>query len=152
VRTKNSIRTGILVVPKNWNQIDPLWRCVPSKPVQIRDRLSTATKAQLTLTFRDGSELILPESSSYTIDQYAITATTRRQPSIGLWAGRPHAIVNLGAGGVPCSYRGDRVRSMDLEVQGCSGSISVVQRHSVDVRDASGSSCNSVSGRTSGST
>ena|SRR5208337_676681 len=73
----------------------------PSMPIEVRDRLSTAAKAELAVTFRDGSKLILSESSSYTVDRYSMMATMRRQASIGLWAGHLRAIVILGAGGVP---------------------------------------------------
>lgn len=88
---------GVAKLDRSGNEMD----VAPSMPIQIRDRLSTAAKAELSVTFRDGSELILSESSSYTIDLYAMTATTRRQASIGLWAGHLRAIVNLVAGGVP---------------------------------------------------
>ncbi len=72
-----------------------------SMPVEVRDRLSTAPEAKLTVTFSDGSKLTLSESSSYTIDRYEMATTARRQAEIELWAGHLRAIVNLGAGGVP---------------------------------------------------
>jgi ferric-dicitrate binding protein FerR (iron transport regulator) len=89
--------TGVAKLDRGGNEID----LAPSMPVEIGDRLSTAAKAKLTVTFRDGSRLILSESSLLTVDRYAMVATTRRQASIGLWAGHFRAIVNSGAGGVP---------------------------------------------------
>jgi hypothetical protein len=89
--------TGIAKLVRGGSQLD----LAPSMPVEARDRLSTAADAKLTVTFRDGSKLILSESSSYTIDQYEIATTARRQAEIELWAGHLRAIVNVGAGGVP---------------------------------------------------
>jgi len=89
--------TGVAKLERAGNEVD----LAPSIPIEVRDKLSTAAKADLTVTFRDGSQLILSESSSYTIDQYAMTTTARRHASIGLWAGHLRAIVTLGAGGVP---------------------------------------------------
>jgi hypothetical protein len=89
--------TGVAKLDRGGNEID----LAPLMPVEIRDRLSTTPKAELTVTFRDGSGLILSESSSYTVDRYSMTATMRGQASIGLWAGHLRSIVNFGAGGVP---------------------------------------------------
>ena len=72
-----------------------------SMPIQIHDRLITIGKAQLTVTFHDGSKLIVSETGTYSIDQYAMTSTTRTEASISLWAGHLRAIVNIGVGGVP---------------------------------------------------
>jgi len=72
-----------------------------SMPIQIHDRLITIGKAQLTVTFHDGSKLILSETGTYSIDQYAITSTTRTEASIALWAGHLRAIVNVISGGAP---------------------------------------------------
>ena len=73
----------------------------PSMPIKVRDKLRTTAKSKLTVTFRDGSKLVLSESSSYTIDEYSIAATTRIRASIALWAGHLRAIVSTAAGGVP---------------------------------------------------
>jgi hypothetical protein len=89
--------TGIAKLDRGGSEVD----LAASTPIEVRDRLSTSAKSELAVTFRDGSELILSESSSYTVDQYSMTATTRRQATIGLWAGRLRAIVNLEAGRVP---------------------------------------------------
>jgi hypothetical protein len=89
--------TGVAKLDRGGSEVD----VALSMPIELRDRLSTTAKSELAVTFRDGSELILSESSSYTVDQYSMTATTRKQASIGLLAGHLRAIVNLGAGGVP---------------------------------------------------
>ncbi len=73
----------------------------PSMPIKVHDKLRTTAKSKLTVTFRDGSKLLLSESSSYTIDEYSIAATTRIRASIALWAGHLRAIVFVAAGGVP---------------------------------------------------
>jgi hypothetical protein len=70
-------------------------------PIKVRDKLRTTAKSKVTVTFRDGSKLLLLESSSYTIDQYSIGATTRIRASIALWVGHLRAIVFVAAGGVP---------------------------------------------------
>ncbi len=89
--------TGIAKLARGGSELD----LGPSMPVEVRDRLSTAPEAKLTVTFHDGSKLILSESSSYTINQYEMAPTARRQAEIELWAGHLRAIVNLGVGGVP---------------------------------------------------
>src|SRR5580692_1194833 len=70
-------------------------------PIKVRDKLRTTAKSKVTVTFRDGSKLVLSESSSYTIDEYSIGATNRMRASIALWAGHLRAIVFIAAGGVP---------------------------------------------------
>lgn len=72
---------------------------IQSMPIRVHDTISTAVKSEVTVTLLDGSELVLSESSSCSIDQYSMTATARRQGSIGLWGGHLRAIVN-GMGGV----------------------------------------------------
>ena len=72
-----------------------------SVPIQIHDRLITIGKAELTVTFHDGSKLILSETGTYSIDQYTITSATRTEASIALWAGHLRAIVNVISGGTP---------------------------------------------------
>jgi hypothetical protein len=73
----------------------------PTMPIKARDKLRTAAKSKLTVTFRDGSTLVLSESSSYTIDEYSIAATSRIRASIALLAGHLRATVEVGLGGVP---------------------------------------------------
>jgi hypothetical protein len=92
--------TGIIGVA-NIERGGSKFAAAPSMPIQIHDRLETIGKAELTVTFHDGSKLILSEPGSYTIDQYAITSTTRTEASIALWAGHLRAIVNVMAGGAP---------------------------------------------------
>lgn len=89
--------TGIAKLVRGGSELN----LASSMPVEVRDRLSTAPEAKLTVTFSDGSKLTLSESSSYTIDRYEMATTARRQAEIELWAGHLRAIVNLGAGGVP---------------------------------------------------
>ena len=89
--------TGVAKLDRGGNEVD----LKLSMPIEIRDRLRTTAKAELTVTFRDGSKLVLSESSSYTIDQYSIAATNRIRASIALWAGHLRAIVFVAAGGVP---------------------------------------------------
>src|SRR5580658_1470328 len=89
--------TGIAKLVRGGSELD----LAPSMPVEVRDKLSTAPAAKLTVTFRGGSKLILSESSSYTIDRYAMVTTARRQAEIELWAGHLRAIVEIGGGGVP---------------------------------------------------
>jgi FecR protein len=86
--------TGVAKLDRGGNEVD----LKLSMPIEIRDRLRTTAKAELTVTFRDGSKLVLSESSSYTVDQYAMTATTRRQALIRLWIGHLRAIVKMESG------------------------------------------------------
>ncbi len=89
--------TGVAKLDRGGREVD----VSPTMPINLRDRLRTSAKAELTVTLHDGSKLILLESSSYTVDQYAMTAAARVQASIGLWAGHLRAIVNAGVSGVP---------------------------------------------------
>ena len=73
----------------------------PMMQIKIRDKLRTTAKSKLTVTLRDGSKLVLSESSSYTIDEYSIAATTRMRASIALWAGHLRAVVVTALGAVP---------------------------------------------------
>ena len=70
-------------------------------PIRVRDTIRTDAKSEITITLSDGSKLVLSESSSCTIDQYSMTATARRQGSIGLLGGHLRAIVNTMGGAVP---------------------------------------------------
>jgi len=88
--------TGVAKLERGGNETDIL----PSMPIKIHDKLRTMAKAQLTVTFRDGSQLVLSESSSCTIDEYSMKLTARAEASIGLWAGHLRAIVNLATGGI----------------------------------------------------
>jgi hypothetical protein len=89
--------TGVAKLDRGGSEIN----ITPSMPIAVRDKLHTNAKAELTVTLRDGSKLILSGASSYTIEQCTMTASTRRQASIGLWAGHLRSIVNPGSGGVP---------------------------------------------------
>jgi hypothetical protein len=73
----------------------------PMMQIKVRDKLRTTAKSRLTVTLRDGSKLVLSESSSYTIDEYSIAATTRMRASIALWAGHLRAVVVTALGAVP---------------------------------------------------
>ena len=73
----------------------------PMMQIKIRDKLRTTAKSKLTVTLHDGSKLVLSESSSYTIDEYSIAATTRMRASIALWAGHLRAVVVTALGAVP---------------------------------------------------
>ena len=73
----------------------------PMMQIKIRDKLRTTAKSKLTVTLRDGSKLVLSESSSYTIDEYSIAATTRMRASIALWAGHLRSVVVTALGAVP---------------------------------------------------
>jgi len=89
--------TGVAKLERGGNEMD----AAPKMPIKVRDRLRTTAKSQLTVTLHDGSKLVLSESSSYTIDEYAIASTASIRASIALWAGHLRAIVAAGLGGVP---------------------------------------------------
>jgi hypothetical protein len=89
--------TGVAKLERGGNEVG----IAPSMPIEIHDKLRTMAEAQLTVTFHDGSKLVLYESSSYTIDQYTMISTTRTDALIRLWAGHLRAIVNLALGGDP---------------------------------------------------
>lgn len=70
-------------------------------PVAVGDKIRTSPSAQVSVTFKDGSKLELGESSSFTVDQYAIAGSSRIKALIGLWGGHLHSIVTVVAGGTP---------------------------------------------------
>src|SRR6202046_1269873 len=70
--------TGSAKLERGGAEVD----AAPTMPIKVRDKLRTTAKSKLTVTFRDGSKLILSESRSYTIDEYSIGATTRIRASI----------------------------------------------------------------------
>ena len=70
-------------------------------PVAVGDKIRTSANAQVSVTFKDGSKLELGESSSFTVDQYAIRGSSRLKAVIGLWGGHLHSIVTAVVGGPP---------------------------------------------------
>jgi ferric-dicitrate binding protein FerR (iron transport regulator) len=88
--------TGAAKLDRGGNEVD----VTSSMTIEIHDKLRTTEKARLTVTFRDGSQLVLSESSACTIDQYVMKMTARAEASIGLSAGHLRAIVNVVTGGV----------------------------------------------------
>jgi len=69
----------------------------PAMPVAIGDRIRTAPNAQVSVTFADGSNAELGESSSFTIDRYALSGSTRKSALLALWGGHLRTIVKLAA-------------------------------------------------------
>ncbi len=70
-------------------------------PVIVGDKLLTSAKAQISVTFKDGSQIEIGESSSLTIERYAISGTTRQSALLSLWAGHLRSIVKAIVGPVP---------------------------------------------------
>ena len=70
-------------------------------PVAVGDKIRTSSNAQVSVTFKDGSKLELGESSSFTVDQYAITGSRRTKALIALWGGHLHSIVSVVVGDAP---------------------------------------------------
>jgi hypothetical protein len=91
------IITGAAKLERGGKELD----VVASMPLEVHDKLSTKSKSQLTMQFRDGSKLVLTESGSITIDDYTISTNNRVAAKIALWANHLRAIVNVGLGGAP---------------------------------------------------
>jgi hypothetical protein len=66
--------------------------------VQVHDRLKTMAHSHLTVSLRDGSRLMLAESSSMVIDQSAVAADATTDSTIELLTGHLRSIVNITAG------------------------------------------------------
>jgi hypothetical protein len=66
--------------------------------VQVHDRLRTMAHSHLTVSLRDGSRLMLAESSSMVIDQSAVSADTTTDSTIQLLSGHLRSIINITAG------------------------------------------------------
>ena len=70
-------------------------------PVAVGDKLRTGPSGEVWVTFRDGSKAELGESSSFTIDDYALSGSTRVSALLKLWGGHLHTIVTVIVGGAP---------------------------------------------------
>jgi ferric-dicitrate binding protein FerR (iron transport regulator) len=64
----------------------------PSMRIQVNDRLRTLAGAEVTIELRDGSRLVLSESSAFTVDAFAQDRTARQSVLLKLWAGHLRAI------------------------------------------------------------
>lgn len=69
-----------------------------SMRVEVHDRLRTLVGAEITIELRDGSRLVVSESSAFTIDAFAQDRTARRSILLKLWAGHLRAIVTAVSG------------------------------------------------------
>ena len=67
-------------------------------PVAVGDKIRTEANGQVSVTFHDGSKAELGESSSMTIDNYALIGSTRKSALLKLWGGHLRTIVALTAG------------------------------------------------------
>ena len=74
---------------------------VVAMPVAIGDKIRTMKNAQVTVMFRDGSSAEIGESSYLTIDNYALSGSTRMSSLIELWVGRLRTIVKVATGSEP---------------------------------------------------
>ncbi|HXN87410.1 MAG TPA: FecR family protein [Candidatus Binataceae bacterium] len=70
-------------------------------PLAIGDQLRTSANTEVSVTFKDGSRLELGESTSCTIDQYAITGSRRTKGLVALWGGHLRSIVKVLGGDAP---------------------------------------------------
>lgn len=70
-------------------------------PIAVGDKLRTGPSGEVWVTFRDGSKAELGESSSFTVDQYALSGSTRTSALLKLWGGHLHTIVTAVVGGPP---------------------------------------------------
>jgi ferric-dicitrate binding protein FerR (iron transport regulator) len=68
-------------------------------PVAVGDKLRTGPSGEVWVTFRDGSKAELGESSSFTVDKYALSGSTRTSALLKLWGGHLHTIVTATTGG-----------------------------------------------------
>lgn len=86
--------SGIAKLARGGNEID----IAVGMPVAVGDKIRTSANAQVSVTFKDGSKLELGESSSFTVDKYAIAGSSRLKAVIGLWGGHIHSIVTAVVG------------------------------------------------------
>lgn len=70
-------------------------------PVVVGDKIRTAANGQVWVTFHDGSKVELGESSTFTIDRYALSGSTRTSALLTLWGGHLHSIVSVITGSPP---------------------------------------------------
>src|ERR1700676_582465 len=72
-----------------------------SMPVAIGDKIRTSPNAQVRVIFKDGTKVELGESSSFTIDQFAIAGSRRTKAVLALWVGHLRSIVKVAVGDPP---------------------------------------------------
>ena len=85
--------SGIAKLLRSGKELD----VAPAMPVAIGDQIRTAPDAQVSVTFADGSSAELGESSSFTIDRYALSGSTRKSALLALWGGHLRTIVKVAA-------------------------------------------------------
>lgn len=69
--------------------------------VLVSDRIQTSVKAQVSVTFKDGSQIEIGESSSLIIERYALSGEARQSALLSLLVGRLRSIVKVLVGPVP---------------------------------------------------
>jgi ferric-dicitrate binding protein FerR (iron transport regulator) len=89
--------SGIAKLARGGKELD----AVPAMPVAIGDRIRTMKSAQVSVTFTDGSIAELGESSSFTIDRYALSGAARKSGLLKLWRGKLRTIVKVATGSAP---------------------------------------------------
>jgi ferric-dicitrate binding protein FerR (iron transport regulator) len=70
-------------------------------PVAIGDKIVTSAKAQVSLTFTDGSKAELGELTFLTIEKYDLAGSARKTSWLDLWVGRLRTIVKVATGNQP---------------------------------------------------
>lgn len=89
--------SGIAKLARGGNEVD----IAVGMPVAVGDKVRTSANAQVSVTFKDASKLELGESSSFTVDEYAIAGSSRLKAVIELWGGHLHSIVTVVVGSAP---------------------------------------------------
>ena len=74
---------------------------VQAMQVAVGDKIRTGPNGQVSVTFHDGSKAELGESSTLTIDKYALSGSSRTSALLTLWGGHLHTIVSVITGGPP---------------------------------------------------
>jgi hypothetical protein len=89
--------SGVAKLQRAGTQLD----VAAAMPVNIGDQIRTTKNSQVSVIFNDGSSAELGESSSFTIDRYALSGTTRKSALLALMAGHLRTIVKIVAGAPP---------------------------------------------------
>ena len=89
--------TGAATLERGGNELE----VAVAMRVSIGDKIRTMKNAQVSVTFSDGSSAKLGESSSLTIDRYALSGSMRKSALLALWGGHLRTIVKVVAGAAP---------------------------------------------------
>ena len=129
---------GIAKVERSGKELE----AATAMPVMIADTIRTPAGVQVTVTFKDDSEVELGESTSFTVDQYQFAGSKRTKGLLALHGGHLRSLVKIAAGepnfevhtpNAVASVRGTEFETAFIEGRPCPEDRSCLRYTTVDV-------------------